>query len=180
MYGRDSGLGLGLVASQVPTLKPNLSTPRRYPTLDLFVFHSPRWSLFLHALGMESIIPTLAQLLADTQRREEGPRKKAEADLKLAQTNPDYPRALAAIASGSFHDIKVRQSALTVLRGFIERNWSEDDDEEDDQPRVPIADATKAELRDQMLELATRDEVDRLVKASARYGNLTCNPTAAR
>ena len=118
---------------------------------------------------MAAIVEALVQLLANTQRPEEAPRKKAEADLKQAQTNPDYPKALAAIASGPY-PTQIRQSALTVLRSFIDHNWSEDvDEDEDDGPRIPIDDATKVELRNQLLELATRDEDDRRVKASVRY-----------
>lgn len=109
----------------------------------------------------------LARLLADTQRAEETPRKKAELDLRLAQTNPQYPVYLTAIACAGTYPTEIRQSALAVLRQFIEHNWSEEDD--DESPRVPIQEETKQELRVKLLELATRDEDDRRVKASVRY-----------
>ena len=125
---------------------------------------------------MASIVEPLVRLLASTQRSEEGPRKKAEADLKQAEADPGFPKALAAIAAGSY-TTQIRQSALSVLRRFIDRNWSEDvDDDEDEGPRIAIDDATKAELRAQLLELATRDEDDRRVKASVRYVVRGCVP----
>lgn len=112
-------------------------------------------------------IATLAALLADTQRSEDTPRKKAEIELKHAQKLPNFPIALASIACTSSYPTEIRQSALSVLRNFVEHNWSEDDDE-DDSPRIPVPDATKLELRRGLLELSTRDEDDRRVKAAAR------------
>lgn len=110
----------------------------------------------------------LARLLQDTQRPEETPRKKAELELKHSQANQLFPVLLTAIASSSAYPTEIRQSALTVLRNFIEHNWSQDDDD-DDSPRYNISDDIKQQLRTQLLELATRDEDDRRVKGSVRY-----------
>ncbi len=126
----------------------------------------------------------LIRLLSDTQRPEEGPRKRAELDLKAAQTNLAFPGLLTAIAANSSYPTQIRQSALTVLRQFIERNWGPEgtdwggDDDSDDEDvdeggvpaaRVPIADDVRQQLRNQLLELATRDEDDRRVKAGVSY-----------
>lgn len=118
----------------------------------------------------------LVRLLADTQRAEEAPRKKAELDLKHAEPNPQFPLYLTAIAASSSYPTEIRQSALAILRKFIDHNWSHDD-EDDEAPRIPIDDATRQELRKQLLELATRDEDDRRVKASVRY---VYSPSSAR
>lgn len=109
----------------------------------------------------------LAQLLANTQLPQEEPRKRAELDLKHAQTTPAFPVALANIAAHSSISTEIRQAALTYLRRFIENNWSEDSEEEDG-PQIPIPDATKDELRHKLLELALSDETDRKVKSSVR------------
>ncbi|CAK7263999.1 hypothetical protein SEPCBS119000_000776 [Sporothrix epigloea] len=120
----------------------------------------------------------IVRLLSDTQLAEEEPRKRAELELKSAQTNPAFPGSLAAVAANSTYPTQIRQSALTVLRQFIQRNWTSDgDDDEDDEddeadagrPQIPIADTVKQQLRVQLLELATRDENDRLVKSSASF-----------
>lgn len=108
----------------------------------------------------------LLQLLADTQLPAEGPRKQAELHLQQAQTNPAFPSSLSAIASHSSVSPEVRLSALTVLRGFVEKNWS---GEAEDGRAIPIADATKEQLRAQLLELATSGDADRKIKSSARY-----------
>ena len=119
----------------------------------------------------------LVRLLKDTQRPEEGPRKQAELDLRAAQSNPAYPGLLIAIAGTATYPTEIRQSALSVLRQFIVRNWSsdgalvddDDDDSSDTQPPIAIAEEIKAQLRIQLLELATRDEDERRVKAAASY-----------
>ncbi len=113
----------------------------------------------------------LGRLLSDTQLTDDSRRKKAEIDLKHAQSNPNFPVYLAAIACDSSIATEIRQSALSVLRGFIEHNWSEDDD--DDAPLFHIDEATKHDLRNKLLELATRNEDDRKVKAAVRYVWLT-------
>ncbi len=103
----------------------------------------------------------LARLLAETQRSEQDPREQAERDLKQAYANPSFPLLLTAIASTGSYPTGIRQAALTVLRTFIVHNWSDDgedsEDDDDDEPRFPIQDDVKQELRAKLLELATRD-----------------------
>jgi importin-9 len=108
----------------------------------------------------------LLQLLADTQLPAEGPRKQAEEHLQHAQSNPAFPGSLAAIATHSSVSGEIRQAALLLLRTFVEKNWS---GENEDGVVVPISDQTKEQLRIQMLELATSGDADRKIKSAARY-----------
>ncbi|KAI1336579.1 armadillo-type protein [Xylariaceae sp. FL0016] len=107
----------------------------------------------------------LVQVLTNTQAAAEGPRKQAELDLKQAQSNPAFPVCLCNIGSHSSISIDVRQSALAVLRQFIERNWS---GESDDGPTIPIADDVKSQIRPIILSIAI-DSDDRKIKASASF-----------
>lgn len=109
----------------------------------------------------------LLQLLADTQQSAEGPRKQAELHLRQAQSQPAFPTSLAAIASHGSVTPEIRQSALLLLRTFVEKNWSGSD--EDGNETILIPDATKEHLRAQLLELATSNDDNRKVKSAARY-----------
>ncbi|KAI1462143.1 ARM repeat-containing protein [Annulohypoxylon moriforme] len=107
----------------------------------------------------------LVQVLANTQLPAEGPRKQAEIDLKHAANNPAYPLSLANISRHSSIPIDVRQSALSALRLFIERNWS---GEADDFPVIPIADTAKEQIRPMLLDLALNSD-DKKIKTAASY-----------
>lgn len=109
----------------------------------------------------------LLQLLADTHQPAEGPRKQAELHLQQAQTAPSFPTSLAAIASHSSVSPEIRQSALLVLRTFVERNWAAVD-EDGNRAAVQIEEPAKELLRVQILELATSSEADRKIKSAAR------------
>ena len=107
----------------------------------------------------------LLSLLSDTHLPAEAPRKRAEQLLaQAAQSNPSFPSSLAAIASHSSVSPQIRQSALLLLRTFVERNWS---GESDEGPVVQIEEHTKEGLRVQMLELATSGDADRKIKSAA-------------
>lgn len=110
----------------------------------------------------------LLQLLADTQLPDDGPRQQAELHLQQAESNPTFPASLAAIASHSSVILEIRQSALLVLRKFVERNWAAVD-EDGNRALVQIEEPTKELLRVQILELATSNDADRKVKSAARY-----------
>jgi hypothetical protein len=107
----------------------------------------------------------LLRLLADTQLPAEGPRKQAELHLQQAQNDPGFPGGLSAIASHSSVAPEIRQQALLVLRPFVEKNWSGQDE---NGLTIQIADPTKEQLRNQLLELATSGDADRKIKAAAR------------
>lgn len=109
----------------------------------------------------------LALLLANTQLSQEEPRKRAELELKHAQTNPAFPILLANIAAHTSASTEIRQAALSYLRRFIEHNWSEEG-EEDGGPQIPIPESSKEQLRHKLLDLALSNEPDRKVKSSVR------------
>ncbi|KXX81156.1 Importin subunit beta-5 [Madurella mycetomatis] len=108
----------------------------------------------------------LVRLLASTQDKNEGPRKQAELDLLHAQTNPEFPLSLARIGVHTAAPVEIRQSALTYLRKFIEKNWGPDDS---GIPHIPIPDTTKDQLRNVILELVLSPEDERKVKVAASY-----------
>ncbi|KAL2153664.1 hypothetical protein VTH82DRAFT_4819 [Thermothelomyces myriococcoides] len=109
----------------------------------------------------------LAQLLANTQDKNEGPRKQAELDLLHAQRNPEFPLSLARIGVHTGAPVQIRQSALTYLRKFIEKNWAPDDAASG--PQIPIEESTKDYLRNVILELVLSPEDERKVKVAASY-----------
>ena len=108
----------------------------------------------------------LLQLLADTQSPAQGPRKLAETHLEQLQNNEAFPTSLATIASHNQVSTAIRQAALSVLRKYVERNWSGQDEE---GPTITIPDHVKEQLRNQLLELATSNENERKVRSGARY-----------
>jgi hypothetical protein len=120
----------------------------------------------------------LLQLLADTQSTAEAPRKQAEAHLEQLQSNETFPTSLGTIASHSSVSLAIRQSALSVLRRYVEQNWSGQNEE---GPTIAIPDPVKAQLRNQLLEIATSNENDRKVRAAARYVTPPCElPISSR
>ncbi|TVY58687.1 Importin subunit beta-5 [Lachnellula suecica] len=108
----------------------------------------------------------LLTLLSQTHQPAEAPRKQAELHLRQAQTNPAFPGSLSAIASHASVAPEIRQSALLILRTFVEKNWS---GQSEDGPAIPIEDAVKEQLRGQLLELATSGDADRKIKSAASY-----------
>lgn len=108
----------------------------------------------------------LIQLLSSTQLPDQAPRQQAELDLKRAQSNPAFPQSLANIAAHTSVETNIRQSALSNLRLFIEKNWSVDRFEDDLQ--VHIGDDVRASLKQTLLDLAVSPEEDRKVKISSR------------
>lgn len=107
----------------------------------------------------------VAQLLANTQLAQDAPRKQAEIDLINLRPNPEFPLALLRIGHSNARSVEIRQSALTVLRKFIEENWSP---EGGDGPHIPISDPTKETLRQAILEVVLSSEDERKVKVAAR------------
>lgn len=108
----------------------------------------------------------LVQVLANTQKADRASRQQAELELKNAQADPRFATYLANIASHTSVDTNIRQSALTNLRLFIEKNWAIDP--HSGEPQVPIADDTRETIRQSLLDLCLSDENDRKVKISAR------------
>lgn len=108
----------------------------------------------------------LVQILANTQSSAEGTRKQAELDLKHAQTSPAFPVSLANISSHASVPLEIRQSSLSSLRQFIERNWT---GESDEGPVIPISDPVKEQVRSVLLEIALSPDQERKIKTAARY-----------
>lgn len=109
----------------------------------------------------------LVQVLANTQLADEGLRKQAELDLKHAETNPAFPLSLANIACHSSVAVHIRQSALSVLRNFIEKNW-QDDGPYATSPTIHVPEQVKAQIRPMLLELALGNEDEKKIKGSVR------------
>lgn len=108
----------------------------------------------------------LIQLLSDTQSAAAETRKAAEVRLQSLYSNESFPLSLASIASHSSVPVPLRQSALVLLRTFINSAWSSQLD--DFKGQVLVSDANKAHLRRVLLDLATSPEQDdRKVKNSA-------------
>lgn len=108
----------------------------------------------------------VVQQLANTQLAQETPRKQAELELLNLRTNPEFPLALLRIGSHIKVPVQVRQSALSVLRKFVEENWSP---EGGDGPHIPIPDVSKDTIRQGILELVLGPEDERKVKVAARW-----------
>ncbi|KAK0620236.1 armadillo-type protein [Immersiella caudata] len=108
----------------------------------------------------------IAELLAGTQRPEEGPRKQAELDLIRAKTSPEFPLVLGRIGGNTSLPVEIRQSALTTLRKFTEDHWSPDGH---DGREITIPPETKTKLRDGILQLVLDTEDQRKVKVAASY-----------
>ncbi len=109
----------------------------------------------------------LAQLLANTHDKNEGPRKRAELDLLHSQRNPEFPLSLARIGVHTGAPVEIRQAALTYLRKFIEKNWAPDDAASG--PQIPVSDDTRDYLRRAVLDLVLSPEDERKVKVAASY-----------
>ncbi|KAI1779665.1 ARM repeat-containing protein [Hypoxylon cercidicola] len=108
----------------------------------------------------------LVQVLAQTQLPAEGPRKQAELELRRAANNPAYPLSLTNIARHSSVGVEVRQSALSVLRQFIEKNWNDDSY---DGPSIPIADSVKDQIRPMLLDLVLNAGDEKRIKTATSY-----------
>ncbi|MCV5127172.1 hypothetical protein OFB58_27760, partial [Escherichia coli] len=61
----------------------------------------------------------LAQLLANTQLPDEGPRKQAELDLSQAKANPDFPIAIARGGINPSFPGRIRRLPSVNLRGEV-------------------------------------------------------------
>ncbi|KAF4549204.1 Importin-beta N-terminal domain-containing protein 1 [Elsinoe fawcettii] len=107
----------------------------------------------------------LAQLLAETQSAQETPRKHAELQLKQLYAHEQFPIALAALAVHDDVPINIQQSALLVLKKYVETCWSPNLDDFEGQLR--INDENKAKLRQQLFDIATSDARERKIKSAA-------------
>ncbi|KAL1885996.1 hypothetical protein Cpir12675_006955 [Ceratocystis pirilliformis] len=119
----------------------------------------------------------LAHVLSNTQSGDASVRLQAETALKQARVNPAFPMTLITVAAHSSVDTSIRQSALSVLRRFVEKNWNpeallNDDDDEicdevDNDPPVDIPHENRAHIKRSLLELVLSVEDNRKVKSGA-------------
>jgi hypothetical protein len=107
----------------------------------------------------------LVQLLSATQTAQEDPRKHAEQQLLSLYGHQELPLGLIGIACHDSVPLNIRQAALLYLKNLVLAGWSNSFDEWKGQ--VLITDENKAILRQQLLALATTDQLDRKLKAAA-------------
>ncbi|KAK5117228.1 hypothetical protein LTR62_005845 [Meristemomyces frigidus] len=108
----------------------------------------------------------LVRILNETQSAQQTPRKNAEWQLKQQYSNADFPSALINIAAHNDIPTNTRQSALLVLKTFVQACWSAQFDEYSGQL---FADhGRRAVVRQALLDLALNDRDDeRKVKSAA-------------
>ncbi|KAL8961471.1 MAG: hypothetical protein Q9193_001979 [Seirophora villosa] len=107
------------------------------------------------------------QLLAATLESAPETRTNAERHLEQLYTNDAFPICLISIASHNSVEPPLRQAALLVLKTFVLRTWSQSLDEF--QPGIPISDATKDQVRQSLLALATSGDQERKVISASSY-----------
>lgn len=106
------------------------------------------------------------RLLDDTQSSQDVPRKNAEWQLKQQYSNSDFPLALINIASHKEIPVNTRQSALLVLKTFVQACWSESFDDFDGHPFTDLN--KKTQVKEALLSLALSEEDDdRKIKSAA-------------
>ncbi|KAL9014129.1 MAG: hypothetical protein Q9173_001220 [Seirophora scorigena] len=107
------------------------------------------------------------QLLAATLEPAPETRTNAERHLEQLYTNDAFPICLISIASHNSVEPPLRQAALLVLKTFVLRTWSQS--LEEFQPGVTISDATKDQVRQSLLALATSGDQERKVISASSY-----------
>ncbi|KAL8940445.1 MAG: hypothetical protein Q9216_002815 [Gyalolechia sp. 2 TL-2023] len=107
------------------------------------------------------------ELLAATLVSAPETRTNAERHLEQLYTNDAFPISLISIASHSSIDLSLRQAALLVLKTFVLRTWSPSLDEF--QGVVTTTDATKDQVRQSLLALATAADQERKVVGASSY-----------
>ncbi|PNS18454.1 Importin subunit beta-5 [Sphaceloma murrayae] len=107
----------------------------------------------------------LAHLLAETQSAQETPRKQAELRLKQLYSHEQFPISLITVATSTSLPVGIRQSALLVLKKFVDAGWSPNLD--DFAGQILVNDANKAVLRQSLFEIATSDHEERKIKSAA-------------
>ena len=107
----------------------------------------------------------LVALLGATQTAQEDTRKHAEQQLLSLYGHQELPLGLIGIACHENVPLNIRQAALLYLKNLVLAGWSDNFDEWKGQALV--TDENKALLRQQLLALATSDQLDRKLKAAA-------------
>lgn len=109
----------------------------------------------------------MLDLLAATLESAAETRSNAERHLEQLYTNDAFPISLISIASHTSVSLSLRQAALLVLKTFVLRTWAPSI--EDFQGVVTITDATKDQVRQSLLAIATGGDQERRVVSAASY-----------
>jgi hypothetical protein len=107
----------------------------------------------------------LVQLLSATQTAQEGPRKHAEQQLLSYYGHQELPLGLVGIACHDNVPLNIRQAALLYLKNLVLAGWS--NSFEEFKGRILVSDENKILIRQQLLALATTDQLDRKLKAAS-------------
>jgi len=107
----------------------------------------------------------LVQLLSATQTAQEAPRKHAEQQLLSYYGHQELPLGLVGIACHDNVPLNIRQAALLYLKQLVLAGWSNSFEEYKGQ--LLVNDENKPFIREQLLALATTDQLDRKLKAAA-------------
>lgn len=105
------------------------------------------------------------QLLSATQTATEAPRKHAEQQLLSYYGHQELPLGLVSIACHETVPINIRQAALLYLKQLVLAGWSNNFEEYKGQ--ILVTDENKHLIRQQLLSLATTDQLDRKLKAAS-------------
>lgn len=111
----------------------------------------------------------LAHVLAETQSPIEGPRQAAEQQLLSLYANEQFPSGLAAIAAHDSVASNIRQAALLSLKQYVLATWSPEFEDTFTGHQTILSQDAKAQLRAQLLNLATSDNTERKVQNAACY-----------
>ena len=106
-------------------------------------------------------------LLAATLVASTAIRSNAERHLEQLYTNDTFPISLISIASHKFVPLDHRQAALLSLKKLVLKIWSPSI-EEYEGPDT-LSDATKEQVRQSLLAIATASDEERKIVAAASY-----------
>lgn len=109
----------------------------------------------------------VVDLLAATLEPAAEMRNTAERHLEQLYTNEIFPVSLVSIASHVSVPLAIRQAALFSLKTLVRKTWSQSFDEFEGP--YAIGDATKGQLREAILSLATSGDVERKIAGAASY-----------
>ncbi|KAH7414070.1 armadillo-type protein [Phaeosphaeria sp. MPI-PUGE-AT-0046c] len=107
----------------------------------------------------------LVQLLSATQTAQEGPRKHAEQQLLSFYGHQELPLGLVSIACHDNVPLNIRQAALLYLKQLVLAGWSTNFEEYKGQ--ILVNEENRPLMRQQLLALATTDQLDRKLKSAA-------------
>jgi len=94
-------------------------------------------------------------------------RNDAERQLEQLHTHEAFPISLLAIASHKSVELDYRQAALLSLKNLVLKTWSPSL-EEYEAPST-LSDATKEQVRQSVLSIATAGDEDRKIVGAASY-----------